>query len=115
MFAITGLLFAVGLFAEQYAVYGLLVRPGTLPAAEVALWLQTWTYQAALIPMFVLLPLYFPDGSLPSPRWRWVARSSLALTAITPAFLAVAPGDVLLGDSALTNPYGIDGLRPWAG
>ena len=110
-FALTGLLFAVGLFAEQYAVYGLITRPGSLPGAEVALWLQTWVFQPALILMFVVVPLYFPDGRLLSARWRWIARSALTLIAVTTTLAAVAPANVHLGDSTLPNPYGIAELR----
>jgi hypothetical protein len=110
-FALSGVLFAVGLFAEQYAVYGLITRPGSVPGAEIALWLQTWVFQPALILMFVVVPLYFPDGRLPSATWRWLARSALALMAITTTLAAVAPANVHLGDSTLPNPYGIDELR----
>src|SRR4051812_2123058 len=40
----------------------------SLPGAEFALWLQIWVYAPALIFFAVLMPLYFPDGRLPSSR-----------------------------------------------
>src|SRR5215216_4410055 len=62
-FLATGLAFTLGMLAAQYAALGLLTRPGSVPAAQVALWVQSWIFPPALIPMFVLVPLHFPDGS----------------------------------------------------
>lgn len=63
-FALTGLLFALGLLTQQYAAYGLLTRSGSLPGAEGALWTQTWVYQPGLFLMEVIVPLYFPTERL---------------------------------------------------
>jgi hypothetical protein len=65
-----------GLYA--WAVYRLGYR---LPFGPLAVVLET-TYIPAL---FVTLPpvfLFFPDGVLPSPRWRWVLRSYLAVAIV---------------------------------
>jgi hypothetical protein len=58
---------------EAYASYGILVRPGALPAARwAAVYFDaSWLAFTTLIGFILLLT---PTGSLPSPRWRWWAR-----------------------------------------
>jgi len=106
-FFITGTMFMLGLVAEQYAICGLITSPGSLPGAEFALWLQIWIFAPALIFFAVLMPLYFPDGRLPSSRWRPVVWSALVLVAVTAIVAALTPRDAHLLDSGLGNPYGV--------
>jgi hypothetical protein len=67
--------------AAQYLTWGLLVRPGSLPAARsVALYYPATGYAAlALIGFLMLLT---PTGKLPSPGWRWWARVMAAAPAL---------------------------------
>jgi hypothetical protein len=60
-------------WCDAYAAYGLLARPGSLPAADwAALYVnQSWVVLSTLLGFVLLLT---PTGSLPSPRWRWWAR-----------------------------------------
>jgi len=67
---------ALSPFTYLYAI-GAYAGPGDLPAAEVAAWLTTWLWIPA-IALLGLALLHFPDGGLPSPRWRWVRRTVLA-------------------------------------
>jgi hypothetical protein len=89
--------FALALTASgvtsSYATYGLLARPGALPAANVAARLYPVTIAAALAVVgFVLL--LTPTGSPPSSRWRrWPWALAVAVTVVLVA-ATVAPGSL---------------------
>ena len=72
LFLVSGLLMGVGLTAFEYAIYGDLTNPGSLPNTSWALRTSQWV---SFIPFltYAFLFLLFPDGGLPSRRWRPVA------------------------------------------
>ena len=69
IFLIVGLSQASTGFFGQYAAYGLVTRPGSLPGADLASWVGAWSWAPGFAGLFLML-LVFPDGRLPSPRWR---------------------------------------------
>jgi hypothetical protein len=56
--------------ATGYANYGLMARPGSLPAADWAALYHGVSILIALAALQLVL-LLTPTGSLPSPRWPW--------------------------------------------
>src|SRR5215212_2604595 len=70
VFCGSALLILLGDFAEQYARYAVLQKPGSLPGGMAMAWLATWPLQVGFFLMFTVLLLLFPDGRLPSRRWR---------------------------------------------
>ncbi len=79
--------------AAAYAAYGLVARPGALPAAGVVA-----RYSPALIlmalPALSFILLLTPTGSLPSPRWRWWAWATVAAPVALLVAVAVARGSL---------------------
>jgi hypothetical protein len=98
---------AVAHLSAEYAIYALLAQPGSLPAGQALAWLE-WVW--ILAPgCFVLSILLFPNGHLPSSRWRWLAWLSVLLTIAGAVWLALSPG-VIGGLGSIRNPLGIEGL-----
>ena len=58
------------------------------------------------------LPLLFPTGTLPGPRWRLPAAVLLVLPTIGTVAWAVRPGPMVEGVD-LTNPFGLVGWPTW--
>ena len=52
------------------ATYGLTVRPGAIPLAAELAWVSVWAWAPALSLLVTFSLLLFPDGRLPSRRWR---------------------------------------------
>jgi hypothetical protein len=72
-FVAAGLGLALQAFATQYAIYGLLTDPGSVPGGAWLAWISSWLTIPAIYSAFAALLLLFPTGRLLSPRWRPVA------------------------------------------
>ncbi|HEX2181098.1 MAG TPA: hypothetical protein VHH10_02355 [Rubrobacteraceae bacterium] len=102
------LCFTLGEFGRQYAIFGLLTEPGSLPLARVMASPPYWVWYPGLMAMTTFLPLFFPDGRLVSRRWRPVAWLAVFLTVFLTAFAVVRPsGDETRG---IPNPLGVESL-----
>jgi hypothetical protein len=121
------LLIGIGLFwelgggaAQVYVTWGFEVDPGSVPRPDLvaALTSSIWVPAIGLIGTFLLL--LFPNGSLPTPRWRPLAwLSGLVLVAMS-VLMSLAPVSLreMTGQSSLppvANPLGVEALRPFFG
>jgi signal transduction histidine kinase len=97
---------AVGFFGFEYGRYGLVTEPGALPAARILGWVGGWTWIPALGILGTFLLLLFPDGHLPSPRWRPVAWATGILLALLTLAVATLPGPIE-GLGGARNPFGL--------
>jgi signal transduction histidine kinase len=101
-----GLSFALGGLAGEYATYALITEPGSLPGGHVMAWLGTWIWPPGIILVLTYLLMLFPDGRLPSRRWKpvaWLAAVAVVITVIPVAVTAwPMPGRMLasIGDDA---------------
>lgn len=73
---INGLVVALSGLATNYAVYGVLEDPGSLPGSAFAAMFDQATWPLLFAP-FAAIAFVFPDGHLPSPRWRPVALAAI--------------------------------------
>jgi hypothetical protein len=94
----------------RYAIYGLLAHPGSLPGAAVAAALGSSAW-VILISSLALLLLMFPDGRLPSRRWRVVVWTLLVVDVSTWIGNTLVPGPLTRPLNAYDNPIGIGALR----
>ena len=76
-------------------------------------WLMSWLWIPGVMLLLCFVPLYFPDGRLVSPRWRWLVRFALVFTVGAVVFSALRPGEIQ--QEGVVNPLGVEGLRPFLG
>jgi hypothetical protein len=92
-----GLLWTFGAVLDSYRVYGL-ARPGSVPFSGAVHALGQWLWVPAVGLFAVYLILLFPDGRLPSRRWRPLAWFSGAV--------------MVLLSAGIGKPFGLE-QYPW--
>jgi signal transduction histidine kinase len=108
-----GVAFSVSSLLQSYAFYAAHGGFGGRTSGGVAAALNgpMWIPIVAMSATFLIL--LFPDGHLPSPRWRWFAWTiGVALTTIF-VLIVFAPGPLdVEGFPRTDNPLGVEALRP---
>jgi hypothetical protein len=93
--------------AVPYADYALVDRSGSLPGGTVMAWLSLWLSNIWGL-TFTFLPLLFPTGRLPSPRWRPVAWVTAVVLALSCLVTGLRPGPMGEQQQWPYNPLGIE-------
>ena len=112
LFLATGLAHAVMFFGRQYGLYAGAHEIGTLPLVSWVTWLGVWPLPLVLVLTGVTL-MCFPDGRLPSPRWRVVV--ALMVAVAVPLMIASAVWPVEYADNSLSvpHPLHVGGYDAW--
>jgi hypothetical protein len=106
-----GFLFLLLGVSEYYSIYGV-AKPGSVPFPIGVAWLGNWLWMPAVGLFATYLFMLFPDGRLPSRRWRPLAWLSGAVIVVLSLGFGLAPGPVASLPRKIGNPFGLEGF-PW--
>jgi hypothetical protein len=101
---------AVGLFWTLIFLGDSIPGSGPYPVTMDALTQATWIPHVGLLGIYLIL--LFPDGKLPSRRWRPLAWLSGVVMVLASLRITFAPGP-LEGHPGVRNPFGLEGTPLW--
>jgi hypothetical protein len=103
---------AIAAVAFGYAVGGVLaLRDPLNPVASALFLIGPASYAFAFSLILPVVAVAFPDGRVPSSRWRWPTGLAIAAIAAGAILVVVTPGAIL--GSASIHPFGIAILPAW--
>jgi MFS family permease len=113
MILVTGNAVAVPMLFQAWATLGLQSTPESLPGAAAASALDQGSWVLAIGTIAIFLVLLFPDGRLPSRRWRWLAWAGAVDIIAIAAAIAMIPGKMTDGPGeGIANPLGVESAKP---
>src|SRR5829696_10362232 len=113
IFCGVGLLYTAQRFAQAYADYALLVN-FAFPGGEYMVWFSGLVNFRGPVIAGIFVMLLFPDGSLPSRRWRIVAWTAVCGAVLSELHAAFYPQDIGTSAYSVMNPFGWVGAI-WVG
>jgi hypothetical protein len=101
---------AIGLFWMETFLEDSIPGSGPYPVTTDALTQSLWIPPVGLLGIYLIL--LFPDGKLPSRRWRPLAWFSGVVMVLASLGITFAPGP-LEGHPGVRNPLALEGTPPW--
>src|SRR5215208_1174358 len=95
---------------DYYSVYGM-AKPGSLPFALGAAAINNWLWVPSVGLLATYVFLLFPDGRLPSRRWRPLAWLSGVVIVSVSVGVMLSPGSLDM-PRGIGNPFGLE-AAPW--
>jgi hypothetical protein len=108
LFCAIGFVGGVRLFITEYAAYSLVTESGSSVGGEVLAWIACWLWVPD-VGLYLLLVLLFPNGRLPSTRWRPFAWFLGVVVLMGTVAVALSPGPIR-GLELLENPLCMERL-----
>src|SRR4051794_16493418 len=109
LFAAFAICIATDGLLESYGVYGLIVRPGSLPAAGPVAAVSSSMFITWLV-LIALVCSLTPDGHHLSPRWRMASIVMAGSGAMWFVLGVISPGPLKAPFTGIDNSMGIEGL-----
>ena len=100
-----GVLWGCGAWVGQYARYTLVTRPGALPGGAFIAEANFLLLAPLITLTAIILPLYFPDGRLPSRRWWPALGLAIVAMALFTTTFALNPGSIDGSLPEVSNPF----------
>jgi hypothetical protein len=108
LFCAIGLVGGVRLVSTEYAAYSLVAESGFSSEAEALAWIASWLWVPD-VGLYLFLALLFPNGRLPSTRWRPFAGFIGVVVTTGTVAAALSPGPIR-GLEPVENPLGLEGV-----
>jgi len=110
-FGAGALLWSLGVLSSGVYWHIAFGRANPPAAADYIAWFASWSFLPAFVLLLALVPLLFPTGAPPSPRWRKVGWTAAVAGVVATVSNALAPGSLETADFPwVDNPFGVGGL-----
>jgi hypothetical protein len=107
---VAGFALAANVLASGYVDFSAAQPEGRLPGTQWVAWFAQWIWVPGIAPALTFLLLLFPDGRLPSRRWRFVGWLAVAAMVTLGLGMAFTPGP-LADYPEVRNPLGLAPLE----
>src|SRR2546426_1718024 len=111
LFLFSALFESIGAVSNEYLRRGIPVGAATFDGAAMVRSLNAWGWVPVIVPVVAFVPMFFPDGRLPSARWR--AMPVLGLMGAVAIAVAIALSPAEDGNPLGPNPFAVS--APWVG